>query len=266
MVKSKAEMQAKIDSIYWYHEFNFGDGLIAQTKIPNPDTHRVLWAFIEAELDRLSFEGKSVLDLGCWDGYWSFYAERRGAREVWATDDATQHKGGDTGLRLAHQLLQSKARVRSNISVYDLSKLPAKFDVIFFLGLYYHLIDPMYALTELRKKCHAESVVVIEGDVLCHVHAGTIFLNRDLEVSPPRYGLSQHAIETLIQAAYFRIEHSELCPMPFPEGYTGPVTHRGLFVCRPFEGKNDVFTLPPPFGLREYDPRWRKKLRWWRRG
>ena len=46
------------------------------------EIHRKLWRFIEAQLDLLDFRGKTVLDIGCWDGYWSFYAERRGAREV----------------------------------------------------------------------------------------------------------------------------------------------------------------------------------------
>lgn len=247
--------QALIDAVYWYHEFDFGHGLEAKTQIPNPETHRTLWAFIERQLDTLDFNGKSVLDLGCWDGYWSFYAERRGARFVLATDDATQHKGGDTGLRLAHELLKSNATIRSDVSVYDLSDLPPRFDVIFFLGLYYHLIDPFYALMQVRKKCDAGSLIVIEGDVLHNVHPGTVFLSDDLNVAP-RFVPSEHGIETLIKAAYFSIETTELCPMPFPEGYQGPVTHRRLYFCRPFTGINGIYTVPPPFGLKAYDDRW----------
>ena len=40
---------------------------------------------MEQQLDAVPFHGKSVLDIGCWDGYWSFYAERRGAASVLAT-------------------------------------------------------------------------------------------------------------------------------------------------------------------------------------
>jgi tRNA (mo5U34)-methyltransferase len=254
-VANREDTQSRIDSVYWYHEFDFGDGLAAKTQIPNPETHRTLWAFIERHLDTVDFNGKSVLDLGCWDGYWSFYAERRGARSVWATDDATQHKGGDTGLRLAHELLASKVTVRSNVSVYDLSSVPTQFDVILFLGLYYHLIDPFYALMQLRKKCDTGSLVVIEGDVLHQVHPGTVFLSDDLAVAP-RFVPSEHAIETLIRAAYFSIETTALCPTPFPEGDQGPVTHRRLYFCRPFTGINSVYTVPPPFGLKAYDERW----------
>jgi hypothetical protein len=32
--------------------------------------------------DSVSFENKSVLDVGCWDGYFSFESEKKGASEV----------------------------------------------------------------------------------------------------------------------------------------------------------------------------------------
>ena len=35
--------------------------------------------------------------MGCWDGYWSFYAEQRGAARVLATDDASQNWAGSAG-------------------------------------------------------------------------------------------------------------------------------------------------------------------------
>src|SRR5262245_8908971 len=92
------ELQARIDAINWYHEFDFVDGLLATAKTPDVAFHRKLWAFIRATLDTIDFAGKTVLDIGCWDGYWSFYAERRGAVHVLATDDARQNWAGDTGL------------------------------------------------------------------------------------------------------------------------------------------------------------------------
>lgn len=252
---NRAEIEAALDSIYWYHEFDFGDGLSVKTKIPNPETHRTLWTFIEGHLSTIDFAGKSVLDLGCWDGYWAFLAEKRGAHPVWATDDASQHRGGDAGLKLAHQLLGSRAEVRTDLSVYDLSSLPYQFDIILFLGLYYHLIDPFYALAQARLKCAPDALFVVEGDVLHNVHPGTIFLSGDL-AKAPRFVPSEHAIETLLKAAYFRIESSFLCPMPAPDGYQGPISHRRLYFCRPFVGENDVYVVPPPFGLSRLDSRW----------
>jgi tRNA (mo5U34)-methyltransferase len=118
----KADVQNRIDRIQWYHEFDFGDGLRAEATTPDAPSHRKLWKFIQTELDKISLDNKRVLDVGCWDGYWSFYAERRGAAQVWATDDASQNWAGDAGLRLASELLGSKrVHINTRLSVYDLS-------------------------------------------------------------------------------------------------------------------------------------------------
>jgi len=84
-------LQAEIDSVAWYHEFDFGNGHTARSRTPDVAAHRRLWNFIEEGLSRIDFRGKTVLDIGCWDGYWSFYAERHGAASVLATDDLSQN-------------------------------------------------------------------------------------------------------------------------------------------------------------------------------
>ncbi|MFT7618472.1 MAG: hypothetical protein ACI97A_002115 [Planctomycetota bacterium] len=47
--------------------------------------------------DQLDFQGKSVIDIGCWDGYFSFQAERRGASLVVGFDDPSYRWGGMDG-------------------------------------------------------------------------------------------------------------------------------------------------------------------------
>src|SRR5690606_37666209 len=71
----------------WYHEIDFGNGLRSRPKHP----HRDIWNAIENFLAPVDFKGKSVLDIGCWDGQWSFVAEQRGAASVLASDDNSQH-------------------------------------------------------------------------------------------------------------------------------------------------------------------------------
>src|SRR6478672_591627 len=157
-----SDIQRRIDSIHWYHEFDFGNGLRAEVKTPDAHSHRALWHFIEKELNKIDFTNKTVLDVGCWDGYWSFYAERRGAARVWATDDASQNWSGDAGLHLAKELLGSqRVEINPNLSVYDLSSyLGQRFDVVLCLGVYYHLFDPFYAFAQLRHCSHENSLVV----------------------------------------------------------------------------------------------------------
>jgi hypothetical protein len=86
-----ARQQARIDAIAWYHDLEFGRGLRTQ---PDPEAvrrRRPIWRFIEDNFDRIDFRDKNVLDVGCWDGRWSFYAEQRGAGHVLASDDIGQN-------------------------------------------------------------------------------------------------------------------------------------------------------------------------------
>ncbi len=80
---SNRDWQAEIDRIQWYHDFDFANGLQARSKIENVEGIRHTWRFIEGQLDRLDFQQRSGPEIGAWDGYWSFYAERRGASSYW---------------------------------------------------------------------------------------------------------------------------------------------------------------------------------------
>src|SRR5438270_1431121 len=150
-----SELQRRIDEIRWYHEFSFPNGLRASPRTPDLTPHRGLWRFIEGQLDRLDFQDKTVLDIGCWDGYWSFYAERRGARLVLATDDKSQNWAGRAGLMLARELLDSKVEPHLDVSIYDLSRF-GQFDIILCLGLWYQLVDPFDAIAQVRHRCHRD--------------------------------------------------------------------------------------------------------------
>ena len=154
-------LQAQIDDIDWYHEFDFGNGLHAVSKTPDIEAHREVWRFIKEQLDLIDFRDKTVLEVGCWDGYWSFYAEGRGAKSVLATDDATQNWASGRGLLFAKQLLKSSIAVDQTVSMYELSKLSQTFDIVLCLGVYYHLIDPFAAFAQMRHCCHRSSIIAL---------------------------------------------------------------------------------------------------------
>jgi tRNA (mo5U34)-methyltransferase len=257
---STAELQDRINAITWYHEFDFGNGLVARDRTPNAVTHRRLWQFIQGELDQLNLSDKSVLDIGCWDGFWSFYAERRGAK-VFATDDATQNWTGENGFKLAHELLGSKVEYDLSRSIYDLAALGRRFDVIFFLGVYYHLLDPIYALAQLRHCCHDSTTVIVEGDVSVGWIPDGIVYRGDLGTGP-RFVPGLNALTSMLRLAYFDIErdamldHYELIGERMPRKPVARV-NRALRVCRPVVVKNDYHWYRPPFGLAQYDLRWR---------
>lgn len=218
----RSQIQARIDEIEWYHEFDFGNGLRATTT-SDTEGHRTVWKFIDRQLDQIDFRGKSVLDIGCWDGYWSFNAERRGAKSVLASDDASQNWSSARGIHLAKELLHSKVDIDLNLSIHDLPRLGRKFDVILCLGVFYHLWDPFHAFAQIRHCCHAETVVAFEGNVTYGLPPQGILYSSALKYS--RFTPTSEALSEMLSAAYLRpsapvLLHPkpETTPTPPPAG------------------------------------------------
>ena len=157
--KSREELLALARSYKWWHSIDLGE------MVTEGVTGR--WALSERALDRVDFAGKKVLDIGCWDGIWSFEAEKRGAREVYSVDLVSMRSWSDQATyQLAHTLLGSKARYYPNLSVYDVGRLGiADFDVVIYCGIYYHLQDPLRAFAAIRDVMAEGGRIVVEGPV-----------------------------------------------------------------------------------------------------
>jgi len=245
------QAQQRIDQIQWYHDIDFPNGLKARTKTPDGESHRRLWDWMRSQLDKIDFAGRSVLDIGCWDGYWSFYAEQRGASRVLATDDKTQNWSGNAGLELARELMRSAIEIRTDVSIYEAAKLEERFDIILCMGVYYHLIDPFYAFSQVRHCSHGQSVVVFEGDFapdwfVQPAQAAYLDLGDPSRCFVPTLPF----LRQMLEANYFHIT-KEYTYQGSPEQ---PV-NRILAICQPFEGQNPLHLYRPPFGLQGYDPR-----------
>jgi len=143
---------------FWYHRIELPGGVVTPGLNPlDPDTYG-----IPADLT-----GKRVLDVGAWDGYWSFEALRRGAKEVFAIDDFSDYMG-HLNENQRHQWdsfdlccnalgYNSDVCSRLEMSVYDVSEeWLGRFDVVFFFGTLYHLRYPLLALDRLSSVCDGE--------------------------------------------------------------------------------------------------------------
>ncbi len=138
----------------WWHNINIGE--IRTPGITPIASQR----WIESAIDE-DLTGKDVLDIGCWDGYYSFLAETRGAKRVVAIDPG-QGPSKPVGFLTAHELLESKVELKT-LDVYQLAKVEGKFDRIFFFGVYYHLQDPMLAFHLIYNKLKPGGVLIMEG-------------------------------------------------------------------------------------------------------
>jgi tRNA (mo5U34)-methyltransferase len=115
----------------------------------------------------VEFDGKKVLDIGCWDGRFSFEAERRGAREVHATDLVSQRSFSEfPTIEVARAALRSQIVYHPELSVYDVGSLGIDdFDVVIFAGVYYHLKDPLLAFSALRNVMREGGTILVEGAI-----------------------------------------------------------------------------------------------------
>ncbi|MBL8796269.1 MAG: DUF1698 domain-containing protein [Planctomycetia bacterium] len=106
--------------------------------------------------------GKRVLDVGAWNGCFSFECERRGAAEVVAV---SLEDPEETGFERLHRLLNSRVRyVRGSAYALSPDEL-GTFDVILFFGVLYHLRYPLLAIDRLRGVCRGEV-----GEVFIETH------------------------------------------------------------------------------------------------
>jgi tRNA (mo5U34)-methyltransferase len=163
----KESLQQKVNAYpFWYH------------RIPLP--HDIVtpgWAPLNAEQYRIpnDLSGKRVLDVGAWDGYWTFEALKRGAREVVAIDDFSDYLGSlDDQDRKAWETFdlcrealgyseEKCKRIDANLYTVNTTQL-STFDVVFFFGTLYHLRYPLLALDLLSGMCTGE--IFVESAIL----------------------------------------------------------------------------------------------------
>ena len=92
--------------------------------------------------------GKSVLDIGCNAGFYSFEMRRRGAARVLGIDTDARYLAQ---ARLAAEVLGEGGVEFRQMGVYDVAALGERFDLVIFMGVLYHLRHPLLALDLIRE-------------------------------------------------------------------------------------------------------------------
>ncbi len=120
----------------WWHSFELPDGSTIQGVTSLESLKKRLAQFPIPD----DLRGKRALDIGCWDGWYSFELERRGA-EVVAVD-----KWDNPRFREIHSILKSRVDYRL-LDMYELTPdRVGRFDIVLFMGVLYHLKHPLLAL------------------------------------------------------------------------------------------------------------------------
>lgn len=146
----------------WFHSIDLGGGVVT----PGVKTLDIHKAEYSAFFDPVDLRGRTLVDIGAWDGAYSFEAKRRGASRVLATDHfmwegATWNvKTGRKPFDLACSVLNLDVEAL-NIDVHELSpQRVGTFDAVLLLGVFYHLFDPIAGLANVAKL--AREVLVVE--------------------------------------------------------------------------------------------------------
>ena len=91
--------------------------------------------------------GLTVLDIGCNGGFYSIQMKQRGASRVLGID---HDEGYLAQARFAAETLELDLEFEQ-LSVYEVGQLQEKFDLVLFLGVFYHLRHPLLALDLIRQ-------------------------------------------------------------------------------------------------------------------
>ena len=171
------EIRSRVAGMLWLQSIDLGHGVVTPGTWgpPNP--------YILAAFDTIQWRDARVLDVGCCDGAWSFEAERRGAKEVYATDDVTQLSyARQPTLETARDIRGSSIQYFPDLNVYDVTQRfrASYFDTIIFTGVYYHLKDPLRALALLRRVLKPAGMIIVEGPVWLANFAWASFHYRDV--------------------------------------------------------------------------------------
>jgi tRNA (mo5U34)-methyltransferase len=183
-----------VAALHWYHTIDLGDGVVT----PGTFDLRPLVPHFGIP-DRL--DGKTVLDVGPGNGFFSFLFEERGAAAVttielpsWSAHDASPvlkafYDADPSAAPDIHDALGVAARARGSrvqrtfVSIYDFDPaVHGRYDLVFCAAVLLHLTDPLRALyriysatkelalisTPIDDEAHGEPRARFEGTATGH--------------------------------------------------------------------------------------------------
>ena len=149
----KNEIADRIASLgEWFHNIDLNGVKTAPNHFLG-DFPNVKWKEI-ASLFPKDMTGATVLDLGCNGGFYSIELKKRGASRVLAVDVDDRYLNQ---ARFAAETLGMDIEFEKR-SVYEVDRISGQFDYVLFMGVFYHLRYPLYALDKVIKKVRGKLI------------------------------------------------------------------------------------------------------------
>jgi tRNA (mo5U34)-methyltransferase len=132
----------------WFHNLHLPGGVQTAPDHALGDFPSTKWRVLADQLPA-DLRGKTALDIGCNAGFYSFELARRGAHVLSIDTDPhylDQARWARDQLGLGQQVELRRA------SVYQLAHDARQFDIVLFMGVFYHLRHPLLALDIVASK------------------------------------------------------------------------------------------------------------------
>lgn len=194
--RSLKRVQQAVDEVpFWWHSLDLGGGVVT----PGFKSQATLAEELGALGMPRDLTGKTVLDIGGWDGFFAFEAERRGAARVavvdhyqWSMDlggwwrywqdcrarnlpPSPYHEQsfwhpdsmpGKRGFDTAREALASRVEgITVDFMETNLESLGA-WDIVLYLGVLYHMEDPLRALKRVGAVTRERVIIETEAVVI----------------------------------------------------------------------------------------------------
>lgn len=199
------QIKTEIDQRTWFHCFDLGHGI--KTSGCDPTLRKLKALHLPQNL-----AGKTVIDVGAYDGFFSFESERRGASRVVACDHCVWNAPGSDArrnLEYLKQVLDSQVELLE-LPVEDLSPATAgTYDIVLFLGVLYHAPDPIGYLKNIRSITKELLILETLVDMLdLNQPAAAFYPKNSLNQDDSNYwGPNRLAVEAMLEKVGFsRVE------------------------------------------------------------
>ncbi|CAN5287281.1 hypothetical protein BH10PSE13_BH10PSE13_07490 [soil metagenome] len=197
------------DSFFWFHSIDLGNGEVTNG-LKSLEIHQ---KEADAFFGPVDLRGKTFLDIGAWNGVYSFEAKRRGASLVVASDAPTWMDPKAQG----HAAF-SYARERLGLDIKDVvvsienmtpADMGGQFDVVLFSGVFYHMPDPLIGLSNAARMTKETLIVETHLDLMnLGVPAMRYYIGDELDGDSSNYwGPNRLLIEALLREEGFKEVH-----------------------------------------------------------
>ena len=196
--------------IQWFHSIDLGNGVTTRGIRSARD--------LKTQADvvfRGGVEGLTVLDVGAWDGYFSFEAKRLGAARVRATDYFCW-SGPGWGSKAGFEYARHTTGLAVEDQEIDVPKISAEtvgeWDIVLFLGVFYHLKNPFDAIERVASVAGKRLVIesYIEDRLPAEPPAMVFYPTNELANDPTNWwGPNPSCVISMLKACGFeRVDYA----------------------------------------------------------